>query len=225
MQQLPNLLSDRLQQCSRWYLLQETLPSYSLQAAVMTPSQDNAHCSLEERCQELLERLRWPRGPRCPRCKTREITRISTNARIFQCRNCPYQFTVKAGTILNDSHLELSKWFVATYLISTSRDKVSVVDVKRAIGVRYGTALYLCHRIRASMTQSHYHENSNTSPRPCEISRNKSDRRKQPDIFLKTLRGLVRARPLPYRHLIATEDDRLSIAYASSILVTVPPKS
>jgi transposase-like protein len=107
--------------------------------------------STDERCRELLERLRWPHGPECPRCHSREVVRLSTNARLLWCSQCEHQFSVMAGTIFNDSHLALSKWFVATYLMCESRKGMSANQIKRVLGVSYKTAWYLCHRIRAAM--------------------------------------------------------------------------
>jgi transposase-like protein len=105
----------------------------------------------DDRCRELLERLRWPLGPECPRCKARELARLSS--KLLYCKACDYQFSVTAGTIFHDSHLPLLKWFVATHLLCESRKGMSANQVKRMLGVSYKTAWYLCHRIRAAMVQ------------------------------------------------------------------------
>jgi transposase-like protein len=68
-----------------------------------------------------------------------------------ECNQCHYQFTVTAGTIFNDTHLPLIKWFVATFLICESRKGYSANHMKGTLGVSYKTAWYLCHRIRAAM--------------------------------------------------------------------------
>jgi hypothetical protein len=65
-----------------------------------------------------------------------------------------YQFSVTAGTIFNDSHLSLKKWFIATYLICESRKGFSANEMKRILGGSYKTAWYLCHRIRRAMKQT-----------------------------------------------------------------------
>src|SRR5579862_5839312 len=75
----------------------------------------------DEKCRELLERLRWPAGPECPRCHTQALTRISTNKKLLWCADCKYQFTVTAGTIFNDSHLPLETWFFAVVLLVEAR--------------------------------------------------------------------------------------------------------
>jgi transposase-like protein len=105
----------------------------------------------DEKCRELLERLRWPADPECPRCHTQVLARL--DARLLYCKDCDYQFTVTAGTIFHDSHLPLQKWFMATLLLCEARKGMSANQIKRTLGVSYKTAWYLCHRIRAAMKE------------------------------------------------------------------------
>lgn len=107
----------------------------------------------DEKCRELLERLRWPAGPECPRCKTQELARL--NPKLLYCKDCDYQFSVTAGTIFHDSHLPLLKWFTATFLLCESRKGMSANQIKRTLGISYKTAWYLCHRIRKAMAGAH----------------------------------------------------------------------
>ena len=102
------------------------------------------------KCAEALEKLRWPHGPTCLRCGVIGCPELPTDG-IFQCADCHYQFTVKAGTIMHDSHLPLRKWFVAVYLMCESKKGISAHQLHRTLGVSYKTAWYLCHRIRAAM--------------------------------------------------------------------------
>jgi transposase-like protein len=108
--------------------------------------------SSDERCRELLERLRWPDGPECLRCGDTPV-RLETNAKLFYCRKCDYQFSVTTGTIFHDSHLPLIKWFTATLLMCEAKKGISACQVKRTVGMAYKTAWYLCHRIRFAMTE------------------------------------------------------------------------
>lgn len=110
--------------------------------------------SSDERCRELLERLKWPNGPECPRCKGQNVVRLATNAKLLWCKECEYQFTVTANSIFHDSHLPLIKWLAATYLICESRKGMSANQLKRTLGVSYKTAWYLCHRIRSAMAST-----------------------------------------------------------------------
>jgi transposase-like protein len=107
----------------------------------------------DDKCRELLERLRWPEGPECPRCKSREVVRLETHIKLLWCSECNYQFGVTVGSIFHDSHLPLTKWFMATLLLCEARKGMSANQVKRTIGMSYKTAWYLCHRIRAAMKE------------------------------------------------------------------------
>jgi transposase-like protein len=107
--------------------------------------------STDDKCRELLERLRWSDAPQCPRCDGDKLARL--NGKLLYCAKCDYQFTVTAGTIFNDSHLPLSKWFMAVLLLVEARKGFSANQMKRTLGVSYKTAWYLCHRIRAAMKE------------------------------------------------------------------------
>src|SRR5713226_4107121 len=109
----------------------------------------------EAECREYLEGLRWPKGLACPRCKGETISRIAKRDQ-FDCDSCRYQFSVMSGTIFHDSHLPLPKWFAATYLLCESRKGMSANQIKRMLGISYKTAWYLCHRIRAAMTEAEH---------------------------------------------------------------------
>src|SRR4051794_37878832 len=106
----------------------------------------------DEKCRELLVRLRWPNGVECLRCKA-PVVELATAKQLFYCKNCDYQFSVTASTIFNDSHLPLTKWFLATLLLCEARKGMSANQIKRTLGVTYKTAWYLCHRIRAAMKE------------------------------------------------------------------------
>jgi transposase-like protein len=114
----------------------------------------NAMFSTDAKCRELLTRLRWPEGPMCPRCKA-PAAELETEKELFYCKDCDYQFTVTAGTIFNDSHLPLEKWFAATFLLCESKKGMSACQIQRTLGIgSYKTAWYLCHRIRAAMKEA-----------------------------------------------------------------------
>jgi transposase-like protein len=111
----------------------------------------------DDKCRELLVRLRWPGGVECVRCKMPAVE-LETEKQLFYCKECDYQFTVTAGTIFNDSHLPLQKWFLATLLLCEAKKGMSAHQLKRTIwGLNkgsYKTAWYLCHRIRAAMKEA-----------------------------------------------------------------------
>lgn len=106
----------------------------------------------EDRCHEALEELRWPQGVACPRCHSKSISRIKER-RQFDCNECRYQFSVRVGSVLQDSKLPLWKWFLAIYMMCESKKSISANQLKRMLGVSYKTAWFLCHRIRAAMVE------------------------------------------------------------------------
>ena len=109
--------------------------------------------STDETCREALMHLRWPHGVRCPRCAHEKVMSVK-GRKVFDCNSCHYQFSVTVGTIFNDSHLALTKWFLITYLMCESKKGLSASQVYRMLGKKsYKTAWYLCHRIRAAMKE------------------------------------------------------------------------
>jgi transposase-like protein len=123
----------------------------------MTLPEVNSLYSTDDRCRELLERLRWPEGLTCPRCKDTRVSRLKEYAR-YECVGCEYQFTATSGTIFHDSHLPLPIWFISVLLLCEAKKGMSAMQLKRTIwGIdkgSYKTAWYLCHRIRAAMAQA-----------------------------------------------------------------------
>jgi transposase-like protein len=96
--------------------------------------------------------LKWPTGIDCPRCHSKKISRIAAR-HVYDCDSCRYQFSVTAGSIFHDSHLPLTKWFFATYVMVESKKGISANQLKRMLGISYKTAWYLCHRIRKAMDE------------------------------------------------------------------------
>jgi len=107
----------------------------------------------DEKCREILTKLRWPEGVTCSRCKERNVCYLESRKQ-FQCMSCSYQFSVTTGTVFNDTHLPLEKWFAATYLLCEAKKGMSACQVQRTLGISYKTAWYLCHRIRAAMVEA-----------------------------------------------------------------------
>jgi transposase-like protein len=110
----------------------------------------------DDKCREVLVKLRWPAGVECPRCHGKKISWIKANKQ-FDCAECEYHFSVLAGTVFNDSHLPLTTWFTAVLLLVEAKKGMSALQLKRTIWGNnkgsYKTAWYLCHRIRAAMKE------------------------------------------------------------------------
>lgn len=105
---------------------------------------------------DFLERLRWPQGPICPHCKATKLYRLqvaSTKRRVLKCAICRKQFTVTVGTIFEDSHIPLTKWFMAIQLLCSSKKGMSAHQLHRTLGITYKSAWFMAHRIRHGMTQ------------------------------------------------------------------------
>ena len=91
--------------------------------------------------------LRWPNGVTCPRCDAAEPTFLQTR-RLWKCRECKKQFSVKVGTIFEDSPIPLEKWLPALWLVVNCKNGVSSYEIARALGVTQKTAWFMGHRLR-----------------------------------------------------------------------------
>ena len=94
--------------------------------------------------------LRWPDGPTCPRCGSQEYSYLTTR-RIWKCKACKKQYSVKVGTIFEDSPLGLDKWLPAVWLAANSKNGISSHELGRALGVTQKSAWFMLHRIRLAM--------------------------------------------------------------------------
>jgi transposase-like protein len=99
---------------------------------------------------EFVAKLRWPQGPVCPRCGSVEHSYLSTR-RIWKCKGCKKQFSVKLGTIFEDSPLGLDKWLPAVWLVANSKNGISSHELGRSLGVTQKSAWFMLHRIRLAM--------------------------------------------------------------------------
>ena len=108
----------------------------------------------ESVCRDFVARLRWPNGVACPRCGTSEVTWLKTR-NVWQCRpkGCRRQFSVKVGTIFEDSPIPLSKWLPAIWLITSAKNGISSYELHRALGVTQKSAWFMLHRVRLAMQE------------------------------------------------------------------------
>jgi transposase-like protein len=95
-------------------------------------------------------KLRWPNGPVCPRCGCVEYSYITTR-RLWKCKGCKKQYSVKLGTIFEDSPLGLDKWLPAVWLAANSKNGISSHELGRALGITQKSAWFMLHRIRLAM--------------------------------------------------------------------------
>jgi transposase-like protein len=97
---------------------------------------------------------RWPNGVQCPnvKCGRKDVRFISTR-RMWECKsNHPKkQFSVKIGTIFEDSAIPLDKWLIAMWMLANCKNGVSSYEIARTIGVTQKSAWFMMHRIRLAM--------------------------------------------------------------------------
>ena len=111
-----------------------------------------AYFASPDNCLNYLARKRWPNGVTCPTCGSQSVIFLS-NQRRWKCREKHErpQFSVKVGTVMEDSPIGLDKWLTAMWQIVNCKNGVSSYEVHRAIGVTQKTAWFLDHRIRFAL--------------------------------------------------------------------------
>jgi transposase-like protein len=104
----------------------------------------------EQVCRDYLELVRWEGNIECAYCNHNKVFKYS-NGKVYKCAACKKQFSVKVGTIFEDSKVSLKKWFAAIYLITSHKKGISSLQLGRDIGVTQKTAWYMLHRVRFSL--------------------------------------------------------------------------
>lgn len=110
---------------------------------------------------EFVAKMRWPNGPVCPSCGGVEYSYITTR-RLWKCKACKKQYSVKVGTIFEDSALGLNKWLPAIWLIANSKNGISSHELARALGTTQKSAWFMLHRIRLAMQTGTFDKLSGT---------------------------------------------------------------
>jgi transposase-like protein len=97
----------------------------------------------------------WPNGPVCPHCggvdRIGKMKGKATRIGLWKCYQCRKQFTVKVGTVFEDSHVPMRLWLQAVYLLCSSKKGISSNQLHRTLGVTLKTAWFMSHRIREAM--------------------------------------------------------------------------
>lgn len=102
-----------------------------------------------DNCHAFLVSMRWSDGkPVCPHCGSQNIGKLSLPRRIWNCKGCKKQFSVKVGTIFEDSPLGLDKWLPAFWMVVNAKNGVSSCELARALGITQKSAWFVGHRIR-----------------------------------------------------------------------------
>ncbi len=117
-------------------------------------------CADETAAVEFMEQMRWDGLPGCPRCGDTDVYQMQDaktgqrNKRfLWRCRGCKRQFTVRIGTVFEESRIPLRHWCYAFWAACSSKKGVSALQIKRMTGLTYKSALFLMHRIRCAMAE------------------------------------------------------------------------
>ncbi len=113
----------------------------------------------ENKARAFLESKRWSNGPVCPRCGCQEAytltpkpgSRRPVAPGTYKCKGCRKLFTVRIGTVFEESKIEVRKWLMAFHLMSSSKKGISSHQMARELGITQKSAWFLCHRIREAM--------------------------------------------------------------------------
>lgn len=170
----------------------------------------------EDAARKFVESKRWPNGPVCPHCDCKEVYTLTAKPEskspvrpgVYKCKACRKQFTVRIGTIFEESKIPLSKWLMAIHLMTSSKKGVSSRQIEREIGVTIKTAWFLTHRIREAMTQAPFAEMLQGTvevdetyvggkPRFKGTSKRGRGTNKQPVMVLVERDGSSRCKPIP----------------------------
>ncbi len=106
----------------------------------------------EEVALTFVANLRWPEGEQdCPKCGSVNSHYFLKTRRVWKCKDCKKQFSIKVGTIFEDSAIPLSKWLPAMWMLVNCKNGISSYELGRAIGVTQKSAWFMLHRIRLAM--------------------------------------------------------------------------
>lgn len=106
-------------------------------------------------------KVRWPNGVTCPYCQS-EACRYMERVKKFLCSGCRKQFSLKKGTIFEDSPLGLDTWFAGLWMITNAKNGISSCEIHRALGITQKSAWFLLHRLRLAMQEGTFEKLAGT---------------------------------------------------------------
>ncbi len=106
----------------------------------------------EQVCIDTIAQMRWPNGPVCPKCEHGEHYYLATQKR-WKCKKCAKQFSVKVGTIFEDSPISLDKWLTALWMLVNCKNGISSYEVGRNLGITQKSAWFVLHRLRLALQE------------------------------------------------------------------------
>ena len=122
-----------------------------------------------DRAFEYAKWMRWPDDVvTCPRCGSDGNSFVSTR-KLWFCKGCKRQFTVKVGTIFEDSPIGLDKWMTAVWMICNCKNGISSYELHRSIGVTQKSAWFMLHRVREAMKSGSFAKLGGSDSSPIEV--------------------------------------------------------
>lgn len=124
-----------------------------------------------ENCRRFMIAVRWPDGVvKCPYCGAEKLTYLE-KARVYRCygNHKKQKFSLKVGTVFEDSPIALEKWLMASWMLSNCRNGVSSYEISRSIGVTQKSAWFMLHRIRVAMGDDNKGKIGGSPKNPVEI--------------------------------------------------------
>jgi transposase-like protein len=135
----------------------------------VTLTQAIAYFADTERAFDYAKFLRWPDDKvTCPRCSSDSNSFVKTR-RLWFCNGCKKQFTVKVGTIFEDSPMGLDKWMAAVWMICNCKNGISSHELHRALGITQKSAWFMLHRIREAMKNESVMKMGGSEGGPVEV--------------------------------------------------------
>jgi transposase-like protein len=116
----------------------------------------------EDAARSFIESRIWPEGPVCPHCCSTEAYTLTpkpgskspVRPGVYKCKACRKQFTVRIGTIFEDSKIPFTKWLMTIHLMTSSKKGISSLQISRELGITVKSAWFMTHRIREAMRQN-----------------------------------------------------------------------
>lgn len=125
-----------------------------------------------ENCRKFMIAVRWADGVvKCPHCGSEKVTYLE-NAKVYRCygKHPKQKFSLKVGTVFEDSPIGLDKWLPAAWMLSSAKNGISSYELSKALGVTQKSAWFMLHRIRTAMREDHgIHTTGTGRHNPIEI--------------------------------------------------------
>ncbi len=156
-------------------------------------------------CNDFVASMRWPDGVVCPYCECKRVSFLKSR-RIWKCmdRDCHKQFSVKTGSVFEDSPIPLDKWMVAVWLVVNCKNGISSYELHRDLDVTQKSAWFMLHRIRLALRNTSWEKMGNGGPVEVDEAyiggkpgNRHMSKRPKPNMVMNEFGFMVRSNKLP----------------------------